>query len=139
MGWNVREVKRERPAEQKAQQEKERALEKIPFYGDEIIAIYENGKVWVALRPIVENLGLNWSKQYRKILADPVLSSTVAQKATVAQDGKERKLLCLPVEYLNGFLFKINPNKVKDEKVRERISDTRKSATEPSTNTSLME
>ena len=30
-------------------------------------------------------------------------------------------MLCLPIEYLNGFLFKINPNKVKDEKVRERI------------------
>jgi len=119
MGWNVREVKEKRPAEQKAQQEKQ--LERIQFYGDEIIAIYENGKVWVALRPIIENLGLSWSKQRRKLLADPVLSSTVAQKATVAQDGKERKLLCLPVEYLNGFLFKINPNKVKDEKVRERI------------------
>jgi len=125
MGWNIKEVKEKRPAEQKAQQEKERALEKVSFYGDEIIAIYENGQIWVAVKPIIENLGLSWSKQRRKLLADPVLSQVVAQKATTSQgkDGKSYRveMLCLPVEYLNGFLFKINPNKVKDEKVRERI------------------
>ena len=127
-GWKLMSEEK-KPAEQSNRQTAQQAapqtnkaeLTTIEFYGDTIVAIYDKGKVWVAVRPIVENLGLNWSKQYRKILADPVLSSTVAQKATVAQDGKERKLLCLPVEYLNGFLFKINPNKVKDERVRERI------------------
>jgi len=104
-----------------AQQTQRAELKTVNFYGDTIVAIYDNGKIWVALRPIVENLGLDWNGQRKKILADPVLSSTVEEKSTVAQDGKERKMLCLPVEYLNGFLFKINPNKVKNEETRERI------------------
>ncbi len=108
-----------------AQQTQRAELKRIEFYGDEIIAIYENGQIWVAVRPLIENLGLSWSKQRRKLLADPVLSQVVAQKATTSQgkDGKtyQVKMLCLPVEYLNGFLFKINPNKVKDEETRERI------------------
>jgi len=112
------------PAEQNAQQENVK-IERVAFYSDEILAIYEDGQIWVAVRPIIENLGLNWSKQYRKILADPVLSQVVAQKATTSkgEDGKTYtvKMLCLPVEYLNGFLFKINPNKVKSEETREKI------------------
>ena len=120
-GLNVEVVeKKETPAEQNAQQEKTK-IDRINFYTDEIIAIYESGQIWVAVRPIIENLGLDWNGQRRKIMSDPVLSQTVAQKSTVAQDGKERKMLCLPVEYLNGFLFKINPNKVKSEETREKI------------------
>ena len=127
-GWKLMSEEK-RPAEQSnrqtAQQVEKKDVNRVDFYGDEIIAIYEKGQVWVAIRPIIENLGLSWSKQRRKILADPVLSQVVAQKATTSQgkDGKtyQVKMLCLPVEYLNGFLFKINPNKVKDEEVRERI------------------
>jgi len=93
----------------------------IEFHGDYLTAIFDGETVWVALRPLFENLGMDWSKQRRKILADPVLSSTVAQKSTVAQDGKKREMLCLPLEYINGLLFKINPNKISNPKVREKV------------------
>jgi len=93
----------------------------VEFHGDYLTAIFDGETVWVAVRPIIENLGMDWSKQRRKILTDPVLSSTVAQKATVAQDGKKREMLCLPLEYINGLLFKINPNKIPNPQVREKV------------------
>jgi len=97
----------------------------IEFHGDYLTAIFDGETVWVAVRPLIENLGLDWSKQYRKILADPVLSQVVAQKATTSQgkDGKtyQVKMLCLPLEYINGLLFKINPNKIPNPKIREKV------------------
>ena len=60
-GLNVEVVeKKETPAEQNAQQEKTK-IDRINFYTDEIIAIYESGQIWVAVRPIIENLGLDWN------------------------------------------------------------------------------
>ncbi|SMO61074.1 P22_AR N-terminal domain-containing protein [Balnearium lithotrophicum] len=97
----------------------------IEFHGDYLTAVFDGETVWVAVRPLIENLGLDWSKQYRKIIADPVLSQVVAQKATTSQgkDGKtyQVKMLCLPLEYINGLLFKINPSKIPNPQVREKV------------------
>lgn len=35
---------------------------------------------------------------------------------TVAADGKERVMLCLPLDYLNGWLFKIDARRYKGER-----------------------
>ena len=94
---------------------------KIKFHSDEIVAIYDGKTIWVAVKPIIENLGLKWEGQYRKIIADPVLSQTIDEKSIVAKDGKQRTMLCLPIEYLNGFLFKINPSKIPNPQVREKV------------------
>ena len=53
----------------------------IPFYEDRLIVqLGEDGEIYVALRPIVEALGLDWSAQYRRVQRDPVLSESVFQK-----------------------------------------------------------
>ena len=50
----------------------------IPFYEDTLlIQLGEDGEIYVALRPIVEALGLDWSAQYRRVGRDPVLSEEV--------------------------------------------------------------
>ncbi len=97
----------------------------IEFYGDHLTAVFDGETVWVAVRPIIENLGLSWSRQRKKIFNDPVLSQVVAEKTTTSQgkDGKTYKvqMLCLPLEYINGFLFKINPDKIPNPQVREKV------------------
>lgn len=46
----------------------------IPFYEDNLIVqLGEDGNIYVALRPIVEVLGLNWSGQLQRIKRDAVL------------------------------------------------------------------
>ena len=97
----------------------------IEFYGDYLTAVFDGETVWVAVRPIIENLGLDWSQQRKKILADPVLSQVITEKVMTSQgkDGKTYKvqMLCLPLEYINGLLFKINPNKIPNPQVREKV------------------
>lgn len=35
--------------------------------------------------------------------------------AMVAEDGRERKMICLPLDFLNGWLFKIDANRYKND------------------------
>lgn len=100
----------------------------IPFYEDRLIAqLGEDGQIYVALRPIVESLGLDWSAQYRRIKRDPVLSEeiktiSVAITATeMRQRGEGAKdYICLPKQFISGFLFGINANRVQEE-LRENV------------------
>ncbi|BCS94529.1 hypothetical protein DSLASN_01610 [Desulfoluna limicola] len=46
---------------------------------------------------------------------------------TVAQDGKQRDALCIPLKKLNGWLFSINPQKVRPE-IKETWSGIRMNA-----------
>lgn len=69
----------------------------------------------VAIRPICEALGIDYSRQLKKIKEDDDLCSVVGVTPTVAGDGKEREMACLPIRYIFGWLFTINPMNVKPE------------------------
>lgn len=93
----------------------------IQFEGDSLTVLIEDGQPFVAIRPICESLGLDWSTQLRVIKSDEVLSSTVVTKPTVdAADGKRRKMVFLPLNFLQGWLFKISPSKCRADR-REKI------------------
>jgi hypothetical protein len=91
----------------------------ILFYEDEITAVRtESGSVLIPLRPIVERLGLSWSGQRERIERDPVLSEEAATVRVTRTEGNRqvaRELLALPLDYLSGFLFGINAERVKEE------------------------
>ena len=53
----------------------------------------------VPLRPICEALGIAFERQTAKITAD----------------GKQREMLCLPLEFIFGWLFTINPANVNED------------------------
>jgi len=89
----------------------------VLFYEDEITAVQmEDGTVYVPVRPLVERLGLSWGGQYERINRDVVLSE-VASSVRVTRTEEERQftrdLLCLPLGYLNGWLFGVNAARVK--------------------------
>jgi hypothetical protein len=82
----------------------------IPFHGDTLVLLDDDKNPMVAMRPIVENMGLAWQVHQRKI-ADK-FKSTVTIMVTVAEDGKQREMVCLPLTKLAGWLYSVNPNKV---------------------------
>ena len=102
----------------------------VLFYDDEITAVLvqlqDEQQVYIPLRPICEYLGLDWSAQTRRIRRDPVLSkwaTFVAITATnpeEAQKGGNPNMLCLPLDYLNGFLFGVSATRVRPE-LQERV------------------
>lgn len=74
----------------------------------------------VAVKPVCEILGVNYTTQVEKLKAHPIFSSTVPLRGIVAADGKEREMLCIPLQFFPGWLFTINPENVKEE-ARENL------------------
>lgn len=91
----------------------------LPFHGQHIITAMAAGVAYVAMRPIVENLGMSWSTQVRKLMGTKQKFNCVHMNM-VAMDSKLRDVLCIPLKKLNGWLFSINPAKVRDD-IRDRL------------------
>ena len=103
----------------------------VNFQGDDITAVLvetEDGEqVFVPIKPICEFLGINWDGQRQRIQRDPVLSevimSAVVTHADIDLESRRphtSEMLCLPLEFINGFLFGINASRVKEE-IRENL------------------
>lgn len=95
-------------------------LQTIQFYNRTLTTFEQNNVHYVAMRPICENIGLAWSSQLQRIKRDDVLNSVVFIINTTANDDKEYQTVCLPIQYLNGWLFGIDVKRVKPE-IRETL------------------
>jgi len=93
----------------------------VDFHGDQLMAIEKNGERLVPMRPLVTAMGLEWKVHHKMVMRDIVLSSTVSITETVGADGKVREMVCLPLRYLNGWLFKINAARYLDPEKRDTI------------------
>ena len=87
----------------------------ISFNHQSLVTFKQNGTHYTAMKPICENIGLDWKSQYSRMKRDDVLNSTMVIITTVAEDGKNREMLCLPIQYLNGWLFGIDINRCNPE------------------------
>ena len=96
-------------------------VENIVFDGDTIQAVKENEKVWVPLKPICTAMGIDWSGQKKLLERDEVLSSVMVMMTTNGSDGKSYEMVCLPLDYLNGWLFKLTPSLFTSKEVREKV------------------
>ncbi|MDG6363855.1 phage antirepressor N-terminal domain-containing protein [Glaesserella parasuis] len=92
----------------------------ISFNNQALITFEQNGTRYTAMKPICENIGLAWEPQLLRMKRDDILSSTMIITIIVAEDGKNREMVCLPIEYLNGWLFGIDIKRCKPE-IRETL------------------
>lgn len=83
----------------------------IPFDGKKLIAVEHDGQIYVAMRPIVEGIGLEWARQAEKLNHTKF---SCVHMYTTGVDGKKYQMLCIPLKKLNGWLFSVNPEKVKE-------------------------
>lgn len=81
-------------------------LQNINFHGTPITVIEKDGTQYVAMKPIVKAMGLHWGQQTENIKKDPVLSKVLVLHEYLTDGGKQQ-MLCLPLDFLNGWLFKI--------------------------------
>lgn len=102
----------------------------VIFYDDEVTAVLVDvdGRqmVYVPLKPICDFLGVDWDGQRQRIRRDPVLSEVVkgavitTAPSASGRGGGPQEMLCLPLEFLNGYLFGINANRVRED-IRDRV------------------
>ncbi len=79
------------------------------------ILMIENGEKRIAIKPICDALGVNYSTQLDKLKSDDFLNSTISLRGTVGADGKTREMITIPYMYVFGWLFSINPKNVAPE------------------------
>ena len=103
----------------------------VLFYDDEITTVlveFEGREtIYVPVRPLCDFLGVNWDGQRQRLRRDLVLSevamSAVITTADIEPESRRPRtstMLCLPLDFVNGFLFGISVSRVKDE-VREQL------------------
>ncbi|MCI0580167.1 MAG: phage antirepressor N-terminal domain-containing protein [Chloroflexi bacterium] len=100
----------------------------IPFYEDRLVVqLGEDGEIYVAIRPIVEALGLSWGSQLNRIKRDAVLSKKVRTLSVFITNtqgqgaSQHREVVCLPKQYVSGFLFGISAGRIKDLKLKAKV------------------
>lgn len=89
-----------------------------------IQVISDNGSKLVPIKPICEALGIDYPTQFNKLKEDDFLSSVIGLSPTTGSDGKTYEMVCIPLKYVFGWLFTINPRNVKEE-ARESVAKYR--------------
>lgn len=83
--------------------------------GSEIVAVETDGNVFVPIKPLCEAMGIDSRAQRDKIQTDEILSSVGVLSTSTGADGKQYEMFCLPLKYIYGWLFSINPKNVAPE------------------------
>ena len=94
---------------------------KAHFLGQEITLVDHNGVAYVAMREVVMGIGLDWKVQHRK-LTSQFDKFSCGHMTTTGKDGKKYEMLCIPIKKLNGWLFRLNPNKVRTD-LKQRLEE----------------
>ena len=94
-------------------------LETIQFHNQSLVVLNHENKPYIAMKPVCENIGLDWEAQRQRIKRHHVLSKG-AFMIKVPSKGGEQQYLCLPISMLNGWLFGIDTNRVKPE-IRQKL------------------
>ncbi|MEE3046657.1 MAG: phage antirepressor N-terminal domain-containing protein [Pseudomonadota bacterium] len=92
----------------------------LDFHGSKITTFEVDGKPYVAMRSVCEAIGIAWNGQFEKVKRDPVLSSVVRVTRTTGADGKSYEMSALPLEMMQGWLFKIDAARVR-KSLRSRV------------------
>lgn len=90
----------------------------VPFYGSNLVSIKVEDVAYVAMRPIVEAIGLDWGSQSVKIRNNK--EKLGCCDIATPSNGGMQSMVCIPIRKLNGWLFSINPAKVK-ESIRNKV------------------
>lgn len=93
----------------------------VNFRGDDLYGFENDDGTFVALKPIVESMGMDWNGQYQRVKRDPILSEGMCVMHTPFGRGGAQEAVCLKLDLVNGWLFTIDSSRIKDEAVRDKV------------------
>ncbi|MDQ7100884.1 phage antirepressor N-terminal domain-containing protein [Serratia sp. MF2] len=94
------------------------STQSVQFHGQPIITAMVAGVAYVAMRPIIENIGIDWTGQLVKLRNQK--EKFGCRDISTPTKGGIQKMLCIPLRKLNGWLFSINPAKVRAD-IRDKL------------------
>lgn len=86
----------------------------VKFNNQQLSVFIHEDMPYVAMKPICENIGLQWEAQLKRIKRNHVLSKGVSIM-DIPSNGGVQQYICLPLGFLNGWLLGVDANKVKPE------------------------
>lgn len=93
--------------------------------GVDIVTVDREGEIFVPIKPVCAAIGVDDRAQRDKIQTDELLASVGVLSTSTGTDGKSYEMYCLPLKYVYGWLFTINPKNVAPE-ARETVSRYRR-------------
>ena len=69
----------------------------------------KEGIYYIAIKPICEALQIDYIEQFKNLKEDEILSSVLCKHTIQIPNDQGRSLICLPEEYIYGWLFSIKP------------------------------
>ena len=101
----------------------------IPFNGSMMIAQrFDDGEIYTALKPICENIGIDFNGQKQRLERTPW--ATMCVMHTVAADGKNRDMTAISRKTLTMWLATIDTNRLSDEQARHNVTVYQQEAAE---------
>ena len=79
----------------------------IKFRDQEIQSTTKDGVELIPIKPICLALNLDYKTQYDKVKEDEILSQLWGLAPITARDNKTYEMVCLPLEFIFGWLFSI--------------------------------
>jgi prophage antirepressor-like protein len=79
----------------------------LEFNGKTLVFLAVDGEYWIALKPICEVLGVDFSRQLRTLKEDPIFSVLWSLQTIVAADEKSRKMASLPEKWIYGWIMQL--------------------------------
>ena len=92
----------------------------VKFHGAEIVGFQNGSAVVFAVKPIATAMAMDWP-QFKRIQRDPVLSEGIVMMTIPLGPGGPQTAVCLDLERIHGWLFKIDSSRVRDTAMRETI------------------
>ncbi|WP_337726869.1 phage antirepressor N-terminal domain-containing protein [Acinetobacter junii] len=86
----------------------------VKFNNQQVPVFFHNEKPYVVMKPICENIGLDWRSQLKRIKRNQVLNQGVVMMTTPSAKG-DQDSVALPLGMLNGWLMGVDANKVRLE------------------------
>ncbi|MHC1707462.1 MAG: phage antirepressor N-terminal domain-containing protein [Bacteroidales bacterium] len=82
----------------------------LSFKGKSLLFLSAEGIIWIAIKPVCEALKVDYRRQARTIMSDPVLGAAWSNQTIQIPGDQKRMMTCLPEKLVYGWLFSIRSN-----------------------------
>ena len=94
----------------------------VKFYGNDLTCIVEeSGQILVVVKPICDAIGLDSERAIKTISDDEVLGAERSEQTVQVGLDQARKMVCLPLEFVSGWLFQIKFTNTMSDETKEKL------------------
>lgn len=89
-----------------------RTLDPVDFHGQALVVVDKDGEPYVAMKPVVEGMGLAWPPQYRKLTEEGSKFCGVIISMQLPGETQVREVTAIPLRKLTWWLMTLQPSRM---------------------------